>query len=162
MDLRFIKIVFVVLIALLCLAYAVQNVANHDAAYQSFVYVLSNADHTIYPSSFFPPISNPILIWAVVFLVVGFEFLAGLLAARGALAMWLARNASAEEFNQSKKFALLGCGLGVIIWLGFFGVFGGAFFQMWQTSAGSASMEGAFQYFISCAVVFIIVNLADE
>ena len=58
MDLRFIKIVFVVFIAILCLAYAGQNIANLDAAYQSFVYVLSNADHTIYASSFIPAIKK--------------------------------------------------------------------------------------------------------
>ncbi len=67
-----------------------------------------------------------------------------------------------DEFNLSKKYALLGCGMGVIVWLGFFGVFGGAFFQMWQTEIGKASMDGAFQFFMSCAVVLIIVSMTDE
>jgi predicted small integral membrane protein len=160
-DLRLIKIVFVSLIALLCLAYAGQNVANLDAAYQSFVYVMGHHDHTVYGASFMPAITSPVLIWSALIVVVTSEFLAGLLAAKGAASMWSARNAPAIEFNQAKKYALLGCGLGIVVWLGFFGIFGGAFFQMWQTAIGAASLEGAFQFSTSCAVVFIIVSMAD-
>ncbi len=162
MQVRLLKIVFVVFIALLCLAYAGQNLANLDAAYQSFAYVMGNTEHTIYAASFMPGVTSPALIWVALVIVVGTEFLAGLLAARGALAMWSSRSASADSFNQAKKYALLGSGLGVVIWFGFFGVFGAAFFQMWQTAIGVASMNGAFQYFVSCAVVFIIINATDE
>ncbi len=151
-----------IFISLLCLVYAGQNIANLDAAYQSFVYVMGNVDHTVYASSFIPAITSPALIWTALVIVVGCEFLAGLLAAAGALAMWSARHASAEEFNHAKKYALLGSGLGIIIWLGFFGVIGGAFFQMWQNAIGAASLAGAFQYSVSCAIVFIIVGIADE
>jgi predicted small integral membrane protein len=161
MGIRQIKIILVAVIALLCLVYAGQNVANLEAAYQSFAYVLGNVDHTVYASSFIPSITNPALIWIALVIVVGSEFLAGLLAASGAITMWSARNASAEEFNQAKKFALLGSALGVVIWLGFFGVGGGAAFQMWQTAIGAASLEGAFQFSTSCAIVFIIVSLPD-
>ena len=161
-EIRLLKIVFVGFISLLCLVYGGQNIANLDAAYQSFAYVMGNADHTVYASSFIPAITSPMLIWMALVIVVGSEFLAGLLAARGALAMWSVRKASADSFNQAKKYALLGCGLGIVIWLGFFGVFGAAFFQMWQTAIGSASMNGAFQYFVSCAAVFIIISLSDN
>lgn len=162
LNVRTLKTIFVAFIALLCLAYATQNIVNLDIAYASFAYVMSNADHALYPDSFMPAVSNPVLLWIALVLVVAFEFLAGALAAKGAWSMFSARNASAAEFQQAKKHALLGCGLGVIVWLGFFGVFGAAFFQMWQTEAGAASMNGAFQYFVSCAVVFIIVSMTDE
>jgi predicted small integral membrane protein len=162
MYLRYLKIVFAVVIALLCLVYAGQNIANLEAAYQSFAYVMSNADHALYPSSFVPSITSPLLIWAALVLVVGCEFLAGLLAAKGALDMWSARNTEGGVFNTAKKFALLGSGLGIVVWLGFFGVIGGAVFQMWQTGAGSASLAGAFQFFMSCAMVFIVISLPDE
>ena len=162
MGTRELKTIFVAIIALLCLAYATQNVVNLDAAYGSFAYVMSNTDHAVYGASFMPAITSPALLWVALVLVVGLEFLAGLLAAKGTFAMWGARNASADEFNQSKKHALLGCSLGIVIWLGFFGVFGGAFFQMWQTAVGAASLEGAFQFSTSCAIVFIIVSMTDE
>ena len=162
MVIRQLKIVFVVIIALLCLLYASQNVANLEACYQSFAYVLSRADHAVYPSSIVPSITSPALIWSALIIVVGSEFLAGLLAAKGARDMWSTRHAQADVFNQAKKYALYGCALGIVIWLGFFGVLGSALFQMWQTAIGDGSMRGAFQFFMSCATVFIIVNMADE
>lgn len=162
MQIRLLKTIFAAIIALLCLAYATQNVVNLDAAYGAFAYVMSNVDHAVYASSFMPAVTSPVLLWAALIIVVGFEFLAGLLAARGALSMWSARSASADEFNRAKQYALIGCGLGIVVWLGFFGTFAGAFFQMWQTPAGATSLAGAFQYFVACAIVFIIVNLADE
>jgi len=162
MNVRLLKTIFVAIIALLCLAYATQNIVNLDVAYASFAYVMSNVDHVAYPKSFMPAISSPALLWTALVLVVACEFLAGFLTAKGAFSMFSALNASAAEFQQAKKHALVGCAIGVIVWLGFFGVFGGAFFQMWQTEIGKASMDGAFQFFVSCAVVFVIVSMTDE
>jgi predicted small integral membrane protein len=162
MYVRYLKISFVVFTALLCLIYAGQNIANLEACYQAFAYVMSNTEHAVYPASFGPSITSPVLIWLTLTMVVGFEILAGLLAARGAWDMWSARSAQASPFNASKKYALLGSGLGIFIWLGLFGVVAGAFFQMWQTTAGAASLAGAFQYMVSCAIVFIIIAMEDD
>ena len=84
-----------------------QNITNLEACYQAFAYVMSNTEHTVYPASFGPSITSPVLIWLTLTMVVGFEFLAGLLAARGAWDMWSARSAQASPFNASKKYALL-------------------------------------------------------
>jgi hypothetical protein len=32
---------------------------------------------------------------------------------------------------------------------------------MWQTQLGAQSLDGALQYFLCCAIVFIIVNTDD-
>ena len=80
MPIRYLKISFVVFIALLCLFYAGQNIANLDACYQAFAYVLSRADHTVYANSIFPALQSGALTWLVLALVVSLEFLAGLLA----------------------------------------------------------------------------------
>lgn len=162
MAIRYLKIIFVVFIALLCLFYAGQNVANLGACYETFAYVLGAADHQVYPDSFFPAIHTPALIWLTLGLVVTFEFAAGLIAAKGAWDLWVARNLSAAEFNASKTLALVGCALGVVVWFGLFAVFGGALFQMWQTDIGGASMDDAFQFFAACALIFLIVNGRDE
>lgn len=162
MLLRYFKIDFVILISLLCLFYAVQNVVNLDACYQTFAYVMSNAEHLAYPDSFFPAIQSPALLWLAVILVVGLEFAAGLLAAKGAWDLWRARKAPAAEFNSAKKYALVGCSTGIIVWLGLFSVFGGALFQMWQTQIGAGSLANSFQFFMACGLVFIIVHLDDD
>jgi len=162
MIIRQLKIVFVTLISLLCLFYAGQNVANLDACYQAFAYVLGAADHQVYPKSFFPAIQSPAVIWLVLGVVITLEFAAGLLAAKGAWDLWGAKRAPATDFNDAKNFALVGCGMGIVVWLGLFGVFGGALFQMWQTEIGKGSLGDAFQFFAACAFVFLIVSSADE
>ena len=162
MAIRHLKIVFVGFISLLCLIYAAQNVANLDACYQAFAYVLGAADHQIYPDSIFPAVQSPAVIWLVLVVVVGLEFIAGLLAAKGAWDLWGARKAPAADFNGAKTYALFGCGVGIFVWLGLFAVFGGALSQMWQTEIGGASMDDAFQFFVACAFIFLIVNAADD
>lgn len=162
MAIRHLKIIFVALISLLCLIYAAQNVANLEACYQAFAYVLGTADHKVYSDSIFPVIQSPVMIWLALVFVVTLEFTAGLLAAKGAWDLWMARKAPAEAFNGAKTYALLGCGTGIVVWLGLFGVFGGALFQMWQTEIGGASMDDAFQFSTSCALIFLIVNSTDK
>jgi len=147
LAIRYLKIVFVIFISLVCLFYAGQNVANLNACYQAFAYVMSMADHQAYPDSFFPAIQNPALIWLTLVLIVTLEFAAGLLAAKGAWDLWSARKAPAT---------------GIVVWMGLFGAVGGALFQMWETDAGSHSLEGAFQIFGACAFTFLIVNMADD
>jgi predicted small integral membrane protein len=38
---------------------------------------------------------------------------------------------------------------------------GGAYFQMWQTEGGGNSLEGAFMYAVSSAVVLLFVNQTE-
>lgn len=162
MAIRQLKIIFVLLISLLCLFYAIQNVVNLEACYQAIAYVAGGADHIVYSRSFFPAIQAPALIWIMLIVIVGLEFTAGFVAAKGAWDLWQARAGSADEFNGAKTFALIGCGLGIVIWLGLFGVFGSALFQMWQTQIGGNSMDDAFQFTASCALIFLIIRAADD
>ena len=162
MAIRLLKIAFVASISLLCLIYAAQNVANLEACYQAFAYVLGQADHLVYPDSVFPAIQSSLITWLALTLIISLEFAAGLLAAKGVWDLWVVRKAPAEDFNGAKIYALLGCGMGIVVWLGFFAVFGGALFQMWQTEAGGASMDDAFQFFTARALVFLIVSSADK
>lgn len=162
MSIRILKIILVIFVSMQALFYALQNVANIDVAYQLTAYVLSNAEHAMYPSSMFPALSNPVLVWVALIIIITGEFLAGALAAKGVFDMWSKRNASAVEFSQSQKYAILGCGASMIVWFGLFMVVAGAAFQMWQTTAGSASFNGAFQYFCASALVLITLYVADD
>jgi predicted small integral membrane protein len=76
--------------------------------------------------------------------------------------MWQARNADRATFSASKKWAQIGSGVGVFVWFGLFGVIGAALFQMWQTTVGAGSMNGAFQYFFYCAITLLFLNQPDE
>jgi predicted small integral membrane protein len=162
MVVRHLKVVFVLMIALLALFYAVQNVANLEACFGAFAYVMGGVDHAAYPQSFFPKIENAALIWLAVATVIGLELATGLVAAKGAWDLWRARRTPAAVFNGAKTYALAGCGLGLVVWLGLFTVVGGAVFQMWQTEVGSGSLADAATFFIACGLVFVIVSMTDE
>ena len=99
---RYLKVVFVGLVALMCLFYGTQNVVNLDACYQAFAYVLGAVDHQVYTNQVIPAIQSSTVIWLALITVVGLEFAAGLCAAKGAWDLWAARKASTQEFNNSK------------------------------------------------------------
>ena len=76
--------------------------------------------------------------------------------------MLRARHSDAATFRRSKKFGILGAGLGVIIWFGYFSAIGGAFFQMWQTEAGNPVLRDAFQFVMMCGLVMVFLHMEDD
>jgi predicted small integral membrane protein len=163
MSVRIWKIVFTAIFSLLVFAYAVQNVANISGGmYSSFVYVLSQADHVAYPESVVPAITNPALIWATLSAVLVLEFASAALTAFGAWQMWQHRKSNAGEFASAKRHALNGFGVAVVVWLLFFGTFGAAVFQMWQTTLGAGSFNGAFQYTVYALLLFALVGSEER
>lgn len=161
MHIRYIKVMFAIIAAGMTLIYALQNIANINAAHGAFVYVMSGIGHEAYPETmFFKPTSAALSWFALIITLLG-EFLAGVLLLKGSVDMFRSIDADSAQFNASKKFAEIGAGIGVLVWFGFFGVIGAAFFQMWQTQVGTGSMNGAFQYFISMALTLFFINKSD-
>jgi predicted small integral membrane protein len=161
MAIRYVKIVLAAFLSLFAVFYATQNVVNLEAAYAAVAGVLSMDGHEWYTAHFGPPIDSPLLIGAALAVVIAGEYAAGLFAAKGAWDLWSARKAPPAEFHAAKTSVLVGAGIGAIVWFGFFGTLGGAYFQMWQTPVGSGSLEGAFQYFGSCVLVALFVNMPE-
>ena len=162
MTVRVLKIVFVALVGLMALLYGLQNIANLDAAFGAVSYVASMKEHTAYPSSLGPAIVSPVLIWTALACIISAEIAAGLACLGGAWTMWRARRAAAGSFNASKTLAMIGCGIGVMVWMGLFFVIGGAYFQMWQTQVGLVSFNGSFQYFMTYLLVLLFVHMRDD
>jgi len=161
-NLRTIKILLVASMALYCLFYALQNLVNMEQGIGAVAYVMGNVDHQSYPGSFGPSITQSWLISLAFGIIVAFETLAGLLAARGAIDMIRARHGSAQEFMSATRYAALGAGVAMLVWFGLFGVIGGAFFQQWQTQAGALSLEGAFQYGGMAALIILFVRCVSD
>jgi predicted small integral membrane protein len=162
MALRYIKIILVIFLALLCILYGVQNLANLTEAHWFMTTVLSMQDHVAYPHTFAFSIESPVLIWIFLMLVIMLELTAGALLAKGAVDLWSTRKEPAVEFNHAKHFTYIGAGVGLIVWFGLFTVIGGAFFQMWQTELGAASLTGSYQYLGSIALVTLFISLPDN
>lgn len=158
---RYIKICLVLFVALFCLMYAGQNLVNLHAAFNFVADTVAMGNQVVYPQSFGPAIHSPALIWMLLGVIIALEIIAGLLAAKGAMDLWEARNADATAFNNAKTFAISGAGMAVVIWFGLFSTIGGAYFQMWQTESGSVALQGAFQYAVLNGIVLIFVNMTD-
>ena len=162
MNSRAWKSIFTAIFGLLALFYALQNVANITGGmYASFEYVLGQADHLAYPESFVPAVTHPALVWATLFAVLILEFVFAALSGIGAWNMWRIRGGTADEFGASKKHALNGLGVTVIVWFLMFGTLGSAAFQMWQTEIGGGSFNGAFQLSVYALLLFGLVSMDD-
>jgi predicted small integral membrane protein len=159
---RLLKAALVLFVGLHALLYALQNIANLDAALAAISYVLSGADHTVYPDSMFFSITAPALHWAVLCVVIVGEGTIGFFGLKGAWDMFRARNDSAEAFHSAKKAGAWAAGLALLVWFGLFMTFGAAFFQMWQTAVGTGSMEGAFMYSMASVATVLFVYLTPD
>jgi len=162
MAIRYVKVALVAFISLMCLMYAAQNVVNLQAAHFFVSSATSMAGHEAYPASFGPALQSPGIAWLLLAVIVTLETAAGLLAARGAWDLWRARAGNAEAFNAAKGYAMLGGGLALVVWFGFFTAIGGAYFQMWQTELGRGALGGAFQYATQIGIVLLFVNATDS
>lgn len=159
---RLLKIVLAASVAFFCLMYAVQNIANLQAAYGFVALMVGMEGQAAYPVHVGPSVHSPIIIWSMLWIIIALEILAGLLAGKGAFDLWKARKGSADDFNNAKTFAILGCGLGVVIWFGIFSAVGGAYFQMWQTELGAGPLNSASTFSIQMGVIALLIGATDR
>ena len=158
---RWIKIALAAFAALFCLFYGLQNIVNLGPA-TWFVGTMAGMEgHQDYPNTFAFAVTSPLLVKAMLWIIILLELAAGLLAGKGAVDMFRARNGSGAEFNTAKSLALAGTGLAVIVWFGIFGAFGGAFFQMWQVDAGLNALRDASFFALQHGVVWLIIRADD-
>lgn len=162
MAVRILKVVLVLFVGLQGLLYVAGNLSNWDAGLGAVSYVIGMDEHEIYPNHIFPSITNTVLVTIGFLTILTGEFLVGILSLKGAWDLWQARAGSASEFNAAKTFAVLGTGMGLVVWFGGFIVLGGALFQMWQTAIGSGSFDDAFVFAGTSGIVLLFVNAPDS
>jgi len=159
---RYIKIALAAFASLFCLFYALQNIANLGPATWFVGTVAGMEGHEAYPNTFGFAVTSPVLVQILLWIIILLELAAGILAGKGAIDLFKARNGSGGDFNAAKTYALAGTGLGVLVWFGIFGAFAGAFFQMWQTEAGGNALEGSFWYSAQMALVWLMISQKDD
>lgn len=99
---RLLKIALAASASAFCLFYAVQNLFNLDPAFGFVQLMVGMEGHEAYPNHFGPAVRSPIIIWLMLTIIVVLEFAAGVLAGKGAIDMWRARNGNGEDFNNAK------------------------------------------------------------
>ena len=158
---KLIKVLLAFSVAGLAGLYGIQNLVNLESAHGFVALVFSQQGHDLYPASLIPPITAPTITWAVLFVIIGGELLAAVLALLGGVRM-LTAPAGSEAFAKAKQTAMLGAGIGVLVWFGLFAVIGGAGIQMWQTPAGANALAGAFQDSVLCFLTLIFLAGRDD
>ncbi len=155
--LRLIKATLVAVIGFHALIYALQNVANIEAAQASLSYVMSGADNTAYPDTLFFKSDNPTLAWIALAIVLAGEFATAFFGIKGGWDLFAARKGDAAAFTAAKRTAVYAAGFALLTWFGLFMTIGSAFFQMWQTQVGDGSLKGAFMFAMASVVTVLFV-----
>ncbi len=159
---RYLKIILAAFVGLQGFFYFGENIANWQEAKGFVAYVFSMTGHEAYPNTLLPPITSPALVTAALAVIVAGEFLVGAISFIGVFNMLRAANAPGPAFEASKTFAILGCGMALIVWFGLFTVIGGALFGMWQTQLGDASLDGSLQYVLTSGLVMLFIAMKDD
>ncbi|MGR3319246.1 MAG: DUF2165 family protein [Candidatus Anammoxibacter sp.] len=161
MSIRYLKIILVIFVGLTGLLFFAGNIANWNAGRELVGYVLSMEGHEIYGFHIFPPVTNSALVTIAYLLILVGEFLVGALSLKGAWDLWSVRKGSADVFNASKTYSVLGTGMAMIVWFGGFIVIGGVLFQMWQTKIGAGSFHDSFIFAVMGGLVLLFVSNPD-
>jgi predicted small integral membrane protein len=159
---RALKAILVLFASLQGFAYVAGNLANFDAARAVVSFVISQTGHEYYPTHIVPAFAGDQAATIALLVIVAGEALVGLLCLKGALDLFTSLGADDETFHARKTFALLGTGMGMIVWFGGFIVIGAGFFQMWQTEIGDSSFRGAFIYAVTNGLVYLIVSQPER
>ncbi|TIS47650.1 DUF2165 family protein [Mesorhizobium sp.] len=157
MTLRLSKIVMCLCLAAFAFLVAFGNITDYGSNFAFVQHVLSM--DTTFPGNalMYRSITNPALWTAGYWLIILGEVLTCLLYLLATWSLWRARKASAQDFNDAKKFAVIAATMGFLIWYFGFMVVGGEWFAMWQSSIWNGQQK-AFMFYITmlAALIFVI------
>jgi predicted small integral membrane protein len=157
---RLVKVAMVASTALFALLVALDNLVDYGSNYE-FV------RHTVSMDTTFPgnalmgrAITQPAL-WSIGYwLIILTEAAVGLILGFAAVQLAVSARSGASRFNAVKKFAVVGVGLGFLLWFTGFMVVGGEWFAMWQSKTWNGQ-EAAFRFYMTLLAVIIFVSQPD-
>lgn len=161
MTLRAAKILLVAAIAFFYTLVVFNNCTDYGSNYQFVHHVLLmdstlpgnngmwRAIHSVWAQKTF---YNGIILW---------EAITMLLCWAGSVKMLRSLNASADAFHMSKRTAIVGMTLSLLMWLVAFLTIGAEWFLMWQSHEWNGQ-EAAFRMFAVVALVLVLVALPER
>jgi predicted small integral membrane protein len=152
LAIRLVKIAMVASTALFALLVAFDNLVDYGSNYEFVRHTLSM--DTTFPGNALMgrAITQPAL-WSIGYwLIILTEAVVGLILAFAAVQLAANARSRASRFNAMKKFAVIGAGLGFLLWFTGFMVVGGEWFAMWQSKAWNAQ-EAAFRFYMTLLAV---------
>lgn len=161
MMIRLVKTAMVASCALFALLTAINNLVDYGSN-ETFV------RHTLAMDTTFPgnalkvrAITSPAVATIAYWLIIATEAATGLLLAFGGLRLAFALRARAVDFNAAKNIAVLGLGLGFLLWFTGFMAIGGEWFAMWQSKEWNG-VPSAFRFVVVMLLVALFLIQRDE
>lgn len=157
---RLVKTAMVASTALFALLVAYNNVVDYGTNFEFVRHTLSM--DTTFPNNALMgrAITSPAL-WSAGYAgIILAEAATGILLAIGAVQLARGIRAPAAQFQAAKKYALIGVGLGFVLWFTGFMVVGGEWFAMWQSKTWNGQ-QAAFRFYVTLLAVGIFVNQVD-
>ena len=157
---RLLKIAMVASLSVFALLVTFNNLTDYDSNYQFVRHTLSM--DTTFPGNalMWRAVTNPVLWTAGYWGIILTEAATGIVLAIGAWRMLAAVRGDRARFNASKQCAMIGAGLGFLLWFGGFLVIGGEWFAMWQSKVWNGQ-EAAFRFYMTLLGVLVFVNQGD-
>jgi predicted small integral membrane protein len=155
---RLVKVVMVGSLALFALVVAFDNLVDYGSNYEFVRHTLSM--DTTFPANALKgrAITEPAA-WTIAYwLIILTEAAVGILLAFATLRLATTIRADARLFNSAKKFAVLGGGLGFLLWFTGFMVVGGEWFAMWQSKTWNG-LDAATRVIVLTGVAMLVTNL---
>jgi len=161
MTVRLAKISMSLSLAAFALAVTLNNLVDYGTNFLFVRHVLSM--DTTFPGNALigRAITNPVVWSASYWQIIAAEGITGCLLLLGTISLWRARHAEASVFNHSKKFVIIGCTLGFLLWFTGFMVIGGEWFAMWQSKMWNGQ-DSAFKFYMAILGVLIFINQPDQ
>jgi predicted small integral membrane protein len=158
---RLVKTAMVGSCALFALLVAYNNLADYGSNYNFVRHTLSM--DTTFPANALKQtraITAP-AVWAIAYwLIILTEAAVGIVLAFATLRLATTLTSSARMFSVAKRFAVIGAGLGFLVWFTGFMVVGGEWFTMWQSRLFNGQ-EAAFRFYMTLLAVVIFVSQPD-
>ena len=160
LAIRLVKTAMVASTALFALLVTFGNLTDYQSNYEFVRHTLSM--DTTFPGNglSWRAITDPTA-WAVSYgLIILVEGIIGGVLAFAAVRLAVNLRASAASFNIAKQYAVIGVGLGFLLWFTGFMVVGGEWFAMWQSKTWNGQ-PAAFRFYMTLLAVVIFVNQPD-
>lgn len=160
MALRTAKLLLILGMAVYYTIVVFNNLTDYDSNYQFVRHVLMMDSTFAGNRGMWRALNSPAWHTAFYISIIAWEAVTMLLLWWGGWRMQRSLGASAEVFHQSKRIAIAGLTLGMLMWLGAFLTIGGEWFLMWQSRTWNGQ-DAAFRMFTIIGIVLLFVARPD-
>jgi len=158
---RLVKTAMVGSCALFALLVAFNNLVDYGSNYEFVRHTLSM--DTTFPGNALRgrAITSPALWTLAYWLIILAEAVTGVILAFATIRLLSTAHGPASSFTRAKHTAVLGFGLGFLLWFTGFMVIGGEWFGMWQSKDWNG-VPSAFRFDVVLLVVAVFLMQRDE